>query len=51
MEEGGRNLVIREQHYAVELSIEAGGKEDQGVIMSGYLCNLLILMKEYMLSP
>lgn len=37
MEEGGRNLVIREQRYVVKLSIEAGGKEDQGAITSGYL--------------
>ena len=36
MEEGERNLVIREQRYAVELSIEAGGKGDQGAITSGY---------------
>ena len=37
MEEGEINLVIREQRYAAELSIEAGGKEDQGEITSSYL--------------
>ena len=37
MEEGERNLVIREQRYVVELNIEVGGKEDQGEITSGYL--------------
>ena len=37
MEEGEKNLGIREQRYSVELSIEAGGKEDQGAIMLGYL--------------
>jgi hypothetical protein len=37
MEEGERNLVIRENHYTVKLSIEVGGKEDQGLITSSYL--------------
>ena len=37
MEEGERNIVIREHRYAVKLSIEAEGKEDQGVITSGDL--------------
>ena len=30
MEEGERNLMIREHRYTVKLSIEARGKEDQG---------------------
>ena len=37
MEEWERNLVIWEQRYIIELSIEAKDKEDQGVITSGYL--------------
>lgn len=37
MEEGERNLVIREHCYAIELSIKVGGKEDQGAITLGYL--------------
>ena len=37
MEEGERNLVIREHRYVVELSIKVGGKEDQGAIMLVYL--------------
>ena len=49
MEEGERNLVIREHRYTIELSIEVGGKDDKGAITLG--CNFLILMKEYMLSP
>ena len=32
MEEGERNLEISEQSYAVGLSIEARGKENQGAI-------------------
>ena len=37
MEERERILMIREHRYVVELNIEAGGKEDQGEITSGYL--------------
>ena len=37
MEEGERILMIREHRYSVELRIKIGGKEDQGVIVSGYL--------------
>lgn len=37
MEEKGRNPVIREHRYVVELSIKVGGKEDQGAIMLVYI--------------
>ena len=37
MDEGERNLVIREHRYAIELSIKAEGKEDQGAITSSDL--------------
>ena len=36
-EEGERILMIREHCYTVELRIEIGGKEDQGVTTSSYL--------------